>query len=53
MRQYKIYSAAEELWWSNEDGWVSLETATLFSLEDRLSLHLPIGGMWICVERED
>ena len=46
MTHYIIISASG-LFWSNNDGWVDFESATVFSLNDRYVLNLPIGGDWI------
>ena len=35
------------LYWSNFQGWVSKESATVFTEEERKCLNLPIGGEWI------
>lgn len=37
------------LFWSNELGWVDKESADVFSLEERMTLELPVGGAWINV----
>ncbi len=34
------------LFWSNEDGWVTKESATRFSKDETTYLNLPIGGIW-------
>ena len=36
----------EQLYWSNEIGWVSLPDAVVFSGDERQRLHLPLGGRW-------
>lgn len=46
---YKIYSFDEELWWSNEDGWVDLDSATGFTAEEHTWMNPPIGGRWVRV----
>jgi hypothetical protein len=38
-----------ELYWSNEDGWVDKESATIFSEEELKTMNLPIG-MKISIE---
>lgn len=40
---------AGPLFWSNEDGWVSLYGADVFTDEEKLKLSLPIGGSWVTV----
>ena len=42
MEEYELVP----LYWSNEDGWVDLSMATLFSDHDRNERRLPIGGEW-------
>lgn len=39
--------AAGALYWSNEDGWGSIDTATVFTSDERDRLRLPIDGVWI------
>lgn len=34
-------------YWSNENGWVDLESADLFTFTERRTLDLPIGGTWV------
>jgi hypothetical protein len=34
----------EVLYWSNEDGWGDKGSATIFTVEERYSFNLPIGG---------
>ncbi len=34
------------LYWSNEDGWVTKEDATVFEPAELRSVSLPIGGRW-------
>lgn len=53
MRWYKVYSVGEELWWSNQDGWVDMQSATLFTEREHGKFCLPNGGIWICVKRKD
>lgn len=36
----------EPLFWSNSDGWVGSESASHFTREEVVTLHLPIGGAW-------
>lgn len=50
-RPYLIRSTEEaETYWSNQDGWVDIESATEFTDEERHSLNLPMGGEWLQVE---
>lgn len=51
--QYVIHSLSESdvdldgavgAFWSNEDGWGSLQSATLFSTKERMSLNLPMSA---------
>lgn len=48
MKNWVIYMWIDEdgepLFWSNEDGAVALSTATVFSDDERNTLHLPEGG---------
>ena len=37
----------EALYWNNEDGWVSRDSATEFSPMERRELRLPISGIWM------
>ena len=36
----------EELYWSNEYGWVYYKYADVFTDEERNTLNLPLGGIW-------
>lgn len=51
--RYVIISTTEKddetgkpLYWSNDDGWVDLGSATRFSSEEKKKLNLPVGGKW-------
>ena len=47
-KMYIIASNTEsDLFWSNEIGWVDVNSATQFSSDDRFNLNLPIGGDWV------
>jgi hypothetical protein len=55
-KQYVIYNHeetwqysldCEPLFWSNEDGWGSLSTATVFDPKEIDYLDLPMGGKWL------
>lgn len=61
--QYVIHSLSESdatpdgnvgSFWSNKDGWGSLQTASLFSTKDRMSVYLPMSAnndaAWMLVE---
>lgn len=37
------------LYWNNENGWGSLETATVFHDYEKERLNTPVGGYWIHV----
>lgn len=40
---------AGPLFWSNDDGWVGVSTADVFTDEEKRSLRLPDRGSWITV----
>ena len=42
-------SINEALYWNNDSGWGSLDTADTFSIEEvtTRSWNLPIGGQWL------
>lgn len=42
-----VYSQHAKLFWSNDDGWVSLDAATRFDAEDHRKVKLPTGGRWM------
>lgn len=33
--------------WSNDDGWVDLDSADRFSADEQRSLFLPVDGYWV------
>lgn len=37
-------------WWSNEDGWVDKESATIFTYAETKNLNLPMHGRWAIFE---
>lgn len=37
----------EDLYWSNEMGWVDLASATRFTKEEATSLRKPLEGQWV------
>ncbi len=37
----------DQLFWSNEIGWVESPDETRFTEEERHTLNLPIGGIWV------
>ncbi len=43
---YLIISAGG-LFWSNSLGWTEFATADRFTLNERMTLNLPMGGDWI------
>jgi len=46
MEVYKIICNGEDLFWSNEMGWVDLESSDSFTEEETKTLNLPIDGSW-------
>lgn len=51
--QYRIYDGETKLFWSNEDGWGSLQNSTHFTEEESKTLSLPVGGpqiRWLSVD---
>ena len=44
-----IYNEGEKLYWSNEVGWVDLESATIFTSDQKeMILFLPgVGSKWL------
>jgi len=46
MEVYKIICNGEDLFWSNEMGWVDLESSDSFTEEETKTLNLPINGSW-------
>ena len=41
---YVIYSQSEDGFWSNEDGWVDLDSATCFTVAEARTLNLPMSA---------
>ena len=39
----------DQLFWSNKFGWVESPNEDLFTQQERDSLSLPIGGVWVKV----
>ena len=37
----------KNLFWNNENGWGSFDTADSFSLEEKVRLNLPQEGVWV------
>lgn len=37
----------DQLFWSNRLGWVETDQEERFTLEQRQTLSLPIGGLWV------
>lgn len=40
----------DNLYWSNDLGWVTLDDADTFSIQDTKELDLPIGGTWVLIK---
>lgn len=51
---YAIYSQEEELFWSNIDGWVSFESASLYTKKESMDYPIIAGAysIWICLYNE-
>lgn len=50
MMMYAIKNTEDDqLFWSNELGWVESPDETIFTEEERLTLQLPMGGVWVYV----
>jgi len=47
MKPYIIQNKSENSYWSNEDGWVDVDSATKFSEKEILEFNLPTDGKWI------
>ena len=51
--QYVIYSKTENLFWSNEDGWVDYNSATEFEGHERPTVNMPIpNAEWMNTRNE-
>lgn len=37
----------EQLWWSNYQGWVSIDDADVYTPDEHDTLRLPMGGKWV------
>jgi hypothetical protein len=37
------------LWWSNEDGWTDIQSATFFAPDEVETMRLPLDGVWCVV----
>jgi hypothetical protein len=48
--KYRIISTNCKAFWSNDDGWVGLKGATVFSKQERETLNLPCEGCWVPAE---
>lgn len=48
--EWVIAGEDEHAYWSNEDGWTDLASATVFADGERDSLRLPIGGRWVALD---
>lgn len=44
---FKIQNTATGEWWSNGEGWVGARDAATFTDEERRTLNLPVGGVWV------
>lgn len=51
MRRYYVIRNTDDdqLFWSNSHGWVDTASEDTFSQEERDTLSLPIGGVWVLV----
>jgi len=49
---YKIMND-ESLYWSNEDGWVDSDSATLFSKDEMRFFNMPIGARFLEIINEN
>jgi len=38
----------DQLFWSNQDGWVETQE-DIYSQDERLTLALPIDGIWVLI----
>jgi len=48
VKNWVVWSLAEQGWWSNEFGWTDIREATNFNEEERVQLHLPgPDGQWV------
>jgi|SRR5579875_1141077 len=48
--RHVIYSAEEDGYWSNKDGWGGVAAATVFTAAERDAFHPPIGGAWVTLK---
>lgn len=44
---YVIYNQDEDAYWSNDEGWVDIESADKFTLAEKMKYNLPLGGEWL------
>ena len=44
-----IVMDGENLFWNNEDGWVGLHDAEIFTEKEKEEFSLPMGGEWITI----
>jgi hypothetical protein len=51
-RTEKDDETGEPLYWNNKIGWVDKKNATRFMIDDTSTLHLPLGGMWIFLNKK-
>ncbi len=48
MRGYYVIGNLQynDLWWSNEFGWVEWDSVDIFSSQEMVDLRLPLDGIW-------
>jgi hypothetical protein len=49
MKNYLIKNKKQMNFWSNEWGWTDVQSADLFSADEKKTLNLPVDGMWITI----
>jgi hypothetical protein len=45
--EYQIISTNNKAFWNNEEGWVGIDSGTIFTEEERNTLNLPCDGRWV------
>jgi hypothetical protein len=45
--EYQIISVNNKAFWNNQEGWVGIESGTIFTEEERNTLNLPCDGRWV------
>lgn len=53
MVTYKVRNKLDDTFWSNTDGWVDFEAATVFQQRDLDWVRLPADGEWIVVQLKE